>query len=435
MRRLYAFILSLLLSSVVFAQKMKEVELPAGPVAGFDVEWAGHTGNHTKYSLDDDGDGKPDWDGIRFVGMGQGITHVVPQTSDDSTIFVGPYAGTAEDQRPIRLEFFDLTIHGGPRKALHQGIENRPMNGQPYVPCTIAFVRCSIEADEPGEYPWTPAAGGLGNTSVWGIFGYNCSFQLENCLIDWTRGAEHALYDHGMAQPGIIFSHVIVVGSGGEILKVATRPGEAFYVPNVYVLVDGCSFQNWGPQPWSWRGGGGIVLQGSGANLIVRDSEFLGGPGAAKSRTIMLDDGGSGRYYNTLTGEVGTGPANGWVLLERVLLVGDGLPSWAILARAGANSGTYAGQTVCRAYGMLNCGVYSLSETSKVELAGIQGNSLAVVGCNTPQIKALVQERLGPMARLNDAKVAMRTVPSFDIPSGFMGGIFAPAPQPAETTK
>lgn len=355
---------------------LKEVHLPAGLVPGFDVEWPGKTGNQTKYVLDEDGDGTPDWAGFRFIGEGRELTHVVPMGSWDSTISIGPTA--------IRVEFEGLTVHGGPRKAIHQGVEF----AKTYQPVALVFQNWGLVADEPGAGPWVPPAGSLGNTSVWGVMTYNASIEVQDAKIDWTRGAEHAMYAHGIAEPGILWVDVEVFGSGGECLKLATRPGEVFWRPGLVNVVR-CDFRNWGPQPWSWRGGGGVVIQGGGVDVLIQDSRFYGGPGNRKSRGVMIDDGGSGRFYSALDGTPGEGPANGWVILEDVLIAGDGLASWGTVCRVGTLS-PGAGIEVARGFGLFRCGVYSLAggEPVKLELAGIPSGLVVLHESNTPEIRS-----------------------------------------------
>lgn len=386
--------------------RIKEIVLPAGIVQGFDVEWPGNTGTPTKHFLDG-------YDGIRFIGQGKDLTHVVPAPNAWITCFVGPGAK--------HVEFHGMTVHGARTRAIHQGIENIPANGGKFQPCTLLFEDFHLQADEPGEGPWVIQAG-AGQTSTWGIFTYNADIFATRCSFDWRRGAEHAIYAHGVGPHGILLDECDIRSSGGECLKLATRPGEAFWFPGT-VLVQNSKFRDWGPQPWSWRGGGGVVIQGGGCNVFVLDSQFYGGPGHAKSRAVMIDDGGAGRFYSALDGTPGKGPANGWVLIQDTLIVGDGKPSWALCARVGTLS-PGAGIDVARGFGVVGCGLYSREETCKLELGKVLGDNVVIEGCNTPEIRS-VAERLDP-GIVSDAKVS-GVNGIFEIGRGYRGGAFAGA--------
>lgn len=387
--------------------RLKEVVLPAGYIPGMDVEWAGQTGNKAKHFLEG-------YDGIKFIGQGPGLTHIVPKwgTSDawDSTIFIGPGAR--------RVEFHGVTIHGGPRKAVHYGLEHLPDKGVAQEPLSIVFADYEIVADEPDAGPWVPKPGGLGNTSVWGVFGYDAELISFRGRIDWRRGAEHGYYAHGTAGHGLIYDSVDWVGCGAECAKLATRPGESF-PPQGSLLVKNCTFRDW-KQPWSWRGGGGVVVQGGGINAYILDSLFFGGPGADRSRCLMFDDGGQGRFYSANTKAPGENPANGWILVQNCLIVGDGLPWWGLVSRVGTLS-PWAEIEVARGFAMVGCGVYSRTETVKLELGRITNGNVLIEGCNTPAILDLART-LDPSIQ-SDAQVS-GSVGTFPIAQGYKGGIF-----------
>lgn len=406
-------------AAAVGGLRLKEIVLPAGIVQGFDVEWPSNTGNSAKHTLDG-------FDGIKFAGQGKDLTHVVPSPSGWITCFLGPGAK--------HVEFHGMTIHGARTRAVHQGIENIPANGGTFQNCTLIFADCHIQADEPGSAPWVvtskytdPATGALlpGQTSTWGIFTYNADIFASRCSFDWKRGAEHALYAHGMGLRGILIDECDFQTSGGECVKLATRPGEAFWLPNQTVLVQNSTFRDWGPQPWSWRGGGGVVIQGGGANVYVQGCQFFGGPGHAKSRAVMIDDGGWMRFYSALDGTPGKGPANGWVLIQDTLIVGDGKPEWGLCARVGTLS-PGAGIDVARGYGVIGCGIYSLSDTCKVEIGQVLGGNVLIERCNTPEIRSIVDAIVPVHAEAMIAGSAGSAVLS----KGMRGGVFAKPQEP-----
>lgn len=389
--------------------RIKEVRLSEGLIPGFDVEWTGKTGNQTKYFLED-------YDGIRFIGEGADATHVVPLSSWDSTIFIGPTAK--------RVEFQHLTIHGGPRKAVHYGLENLPLNGQPFVPLTLVFNDFGIVADEPDAGEWVQTAS-LGNTSVWGVFGYNAAVFMARGTIQWKRGAEHAIYAHGISSPGILLDSMDFQGSGAECIKIATRPGEAFWAPGTLLIQDS-QFHDWN-QPWSWRGGCGIgAIQGGGVNIIVLRCLVVGGPGSAKSRCFMVDDGGEGRFYSAIDGTPGVGPANGWILLEDTALVGDGLESWGILARVGTLS-PWANIEQARGIAVVRCGLYGLLNALPVKLELGQVENILIEDCNTPDIRSSL-DAIVPIG--DEAFVTGKATGSFLVSKGYRSGFFV-KPEPA----
>lgn len=397
--------------------RLKEVVLPAGLVPGFDVEWPGSgTGNKLKYELEG-------YDGFKFIGQGRDETHIIPELSAQfATVVIGPGAK--------RVEFHGVTIHGaygqGKGRAVHYGTENLPLLGIPQKRLTLVFADYGIVADEPDAGPWVKTAP-AGNTSVWGTFGYNAELFCLRGLVDWRRGAEHAYYPHGVDGQGILYDQIEVLGSGAEIFKIATRPEEAYPTPGATMLVKDCVGRDWN-QPWSWRGGGGVVAQGSGINIFVIGCQFYGGPGNQKSRCVMIDDGGADRFYNAITGEPGTGPANGWVFIDRTLAVGDGTENWGTIARIGTLS-PWANILQARGYAVTNSGFYTRlgALQTKLEISGLK--DIILEGNNTPAIRSAV-----------DALVAIGTEANvvgpgtFPLSANYRGGRFATGVEPVPPT-
>ena len=247
------------LAGAVSGQNLKTVQLPAGSVGGFDIGFPGWNGsNRTKYAnplTELDSNGRP-YDGIRFVGAGRGRTHIVPDyagtTSGDSTIVIGKGCGI--------VQFEKLTLHAASRKAIHVGEIWDQVSA--LEPSTLALRRVTVTAGRP--------ALGSGNSTVWGILTYNADIDFEDVRFDLKWTAEHGLYAHGFNKRGIRWVRVDVKAVGAEGLKVATRPEEVAFVPNATILVKQCTFTNW-LQPHSWRGGAGMVLQGSSAARIILD--------------------------------------------------------------------------------------------------------------------------------------------------------------------
>jgi hypothetical protein len=172
------------------------------------------------------------------------------------------------------------------------------------------------------------------------------------------------------------------------------------------------------------------VSQGSGLRGIwIRDNRFYGGPGNAKSRCVMIDDGGEGRFYNAITGEPGTGPANGWVILERNLIVGDGTENWGTIVRIGTLSPWVSPPIeVARGYALLENGIYTRlgALQTKVEISGVK--NVLIHGNNTPEIRS-VADALIPIGTEANV-IGPHTAPaSKDIRTGIFAKLGEP-PQP-----
>lgn len=337
------------------------IELPEGDVPGFDVAWpTGWTGsNRHRYQAAE----WAQYDGVRFVGKGEGKTHIRPNVAGssaaDSTVFIGPAAG--------RVEFHGVTVHCGPRKAIHCGIAKSSL------PLALRLRDFGIVADPP------PPGSGHGNSSVWGLFTYSTFVDEENGYYDCLYTAEHARYLHGLAKPGWRSVNVHVRSAGGEGAKCATRPSEVPLVPGCVIFHERCSFTNWGPQPWSWRGGAAIgAFQGTAAKLIlIKDCvaiDRLGRP----SRGLMVDDGGWDHY------EV-NGAAQGKVVVQNVLLSGQGHNgSWTPMMRAGSIGG--AGN-VAELLVLDGCGLYG--ELTRAEIQRVP--QVIVQRCNTPEVASIAE--------------------------------------------
>ena len=140
----------------------------------------------------------------------------------------------------------------------------------------------------------------------------------------------------------------------------------------------------------------------------------------------MIDDGakwtGRPRFYSAITGEEGVGPANGWVILQDSLLIGDGLDSWALVGRIGS---LVPGSQVPTARGFLmeGCGTYSYlnSKTNKLELGVIMNHPVTgkpfviIRDNNTPAIRSIV-DALAPAG--NETMIVGSAYPSVPISTG-----------------
>lgn len=335
--------------------RLFEVRLPEGRIPGFDVAFRGD--NRQRYEL------PPGYDGFRFIGAGRDRTHVEAPSSEyhDSSIFVGAFDG------PVWFE--SMTIHGAERKALHAGLANSPKPKGVIRGRDLAFVA---------------ERGADGGRPLWGLFTYCVDVDLAESEFFWADGVEHAGYEHGCSSKGSIWLNVDVHGSGAEGSKVRNDNQETIWKKGARIIRKRCKFKSW-YQPWSWRGGAGIVLQGTGYDVLIEGCEFWGGPDS-KQRCIMIDDGGTrvdGRpdYYSATDGAIGGAFANGFIVIRKCALFSGPGPSWyGTIMRIGNLRGT--GHKVSRGVLIEDCGVYG-----ERMLAQLTHSPLAVTGCNTLAIR------------------------------------------------
>lgn len=353
------------------AEVLYEVRLPAGTVPGFDVMFRGD--NRTRYTL------PAGFTGFRFVGAGRGLTHVQaphgPTEYHDSAIFIGPFNG------PVVLE--SMTIHGARRKAVHAGLATKSLvNGKylvtrPVLPQFQLRMRdVEVVADVLPD----------GRRPVWGVFTYQCDVDIQDSTFYWREGVEHASYEHGYARRGSTWDNVDVIGSGAEGSKVRNDSQEIQWVRGAQVVRRNCEFRDW-YQPWSWRGGGGIVLQGTGADVLIEKCRFYGAEGQ-RSRCVMIDDGGirvdgTPDYYSASNGAPGGEFANGWVIIKKcAFFSGPGPDWWGLTIRVG-NLYAVTPHKVARGVLIEDCGVWG-----RKVMGQFSHSPLLIRRCNTPAIKS-----------------------------------------------
>jgi hypothetical protein len=361
--------------AILTAPRMYVVNLPAGAVEGFDVQWKGD--NRTRYTL------PAGYDGFRFVGQGAGVTHVrVDNVTQwhDSAVWIGPFDG------PVSLEA--MTIHNGRAKAVHAGLATKSWNGRDYVVTRpvlpnfkVSVLDCEIVAD-PSPRP------------KWGLFGYQVDWEVRRTVIRWKEGVEHGSYEHGYSRLGSTWNGVDVESSGAEGSKVRNDSQEIQWVPGAKIVRRQSTFRDW-YQPWSWRGGAGIVLQGTGCDIVIRRCEFYGSAGL-RGRCISIDDGGTrvdGRpdYYDAVTGAIGGPYANGYVVIQECALFGGpGSSSYSDLMNVVNWHGRadYPHRTT-RGLLMKDCGAWG------TRMLGKFSASYSITGCNTELIRDYCASALG----------------------------------------
>ncbi len=311
-------------------KNLKEIDLsvrPPGEVGGMDFNWPGWTGNRTKINTEG-------YDGVRILGQGVNATVITP----------GYEAAFVFGQGTGFVEISNLTIVCGKSFGIKWGTARGEWvddgkGGQRYVErrdthypndfLSLRNVRV-ITSDPPPTGPRT--------TTKWGVHTINVDIHFRNVVFDMPYSAEHALYAHGFAKYGALWRDVVIEAVGAEGFKAASRPWECFWAPEAQIFIDRCEFRNFN-QPWSWRGGAGIALAGSGAQYIhVKRCLFVGRPneepgGPPKDQLFMMSDGLSTiqsaennrmRYYDHNGVPGGPGSANGHVLIEDSAFQGYG---------------------------------------------------------------------------------------------------------------
>jgi hypothetical protein len=237
-----------------------------------------------------------------------------------------------------------------------------------------------------------PPEPGKGRT-LWLFFSYQADVHMVDVTLDATEAAEHADYKHGVASTGALFERCTWHGSGGENSKTRSDASETAWAgPGAWLVYRGCTFKNW-YQTWSNRGGGGVVVQGGAMNVLLEDCLFYGGgplgdlPASQRSKCLMVSS--EGNSYDALTGRVGAGVGNGFVVVRRCGMRGGPGPSWySTMMRVGRNGGS---QLAARGVLIEDCGIWGDHES--VQLTEIPAGKTTIRGCNTPEIRDLCEAR------------------------------------------
>lgn len=343
---------------------LKEIPLAEGDVPGFDINHPSGSGR-TKLM--------PTWldegyDGVHFIGKGVGRTHLRAAGWDGATCVVGMHNGI--------VRFSDVTVHAGYSRAFLFGLENKNAT-PPKRKFHLMLDQIAGVVDPPTE---------SGRTKWW-LHHYNADVTIDGAEIDATLASEHAGYGHSCARLGHKLRHVKFVGSGAEQWKVRSPASEcAWGGKNAWIDIEDCEFANW-YQSWSDRGGCAVNAQGAGMNLRVSRSIFRGGrdlpgiPGHLRSRAIMVTS--ESASYNALTGAVGTGAGNGYVVIEKCAVSGGpGTENYSLLLRVGKVGGT---QKAARGVLIDSCGMWG--ERMQFQYSDLPKGSLVVRNCNTQTIR------------------------------------------------
>lgn len=371
-------------------ERLFTIPLPEGDVGSINVGWWNNgTGTHTNppgLKLDPNNWLSQGYTGVRFVGAGVGKTRVRCTSWDGCTISVIRHAGV--------VSFEQMTIYWGPDRMSNLGEQNIAKGLVPefaarFIDCDmIAEVRTvAIKAGEPA----------VQSRPKWGVFGYNVDLYMENVRIDGKAAVEHDIYIHGFAKQGALIVDCVLESAGAEGLKVRSDATETAYAgPQPNIVVRDTTFRDW-HQQWSWRGGAAIVIQGGASDVLIERCQFWARtgpdpvPGNARSHCVMVSS--EGNSYDILTGAVGTGFGNGYVLVRQCVMEGRSDFDWSnAILRVAVNGGS---QLAARGVLVEDSGLWG--EKMTVQLGSIPRGMTLIRRCNTAAIRR-VSRSLGMQA-------------------------------------
>lgn len=356
-----------------------EIRLPEGNSGSINVGWykngAPILDPQTWLSIDANHDGTPDYDGVRFIGAGVTKTHIRCTSYDGCTLSVIRHAGI--------VEFKDLTFHAGYDRGSNFGEQNVSRVLVPKFAVRMVNVRGVV--DMPATY--TDAQHPQGTRPKWLVFGYNCDFYFKDVVLDATQAVEHAYYEHGFAHDGVYAENLTITGSGSENFKVRSDTTETAWAgPQARIVLTGCTFRNW-RQPWNWRGGAGIVIQGGAAHILIERCTFW--PGVAdgtsqwNERSHCIEIAAEGASYDQQTGAEGTGYGNGIVIVRQCAMQGRSDVDWNnSILRVARNGG---GQWAAKSVTLDRCGVWGPGVL--VQIGQVPTGKTAIMDCNSQTLR------------------------------------------------
>lgn len=342
-----------------------EIRLGAGDHSGFSIDNESNTGQPKYWSRDWLSKGH---EGVRFIGAGVDKTNLRCAGHDGITIFVDTHPGT--------VQFENMTIHAGASRAIY--FRGRGPDVRPEPKFKLVLL---------GIYGMVPPPQPDGGRTPWWAHLYQCDAKAKDVKIDATNASEHAWYEHNHAKLGTEWENVEVLGSGGENFKSRGDTIETAYCgKQAKIRLKNCTFKNW-YQAWSNRGGGGVILQGAAADLVV-DSCVFWAPGAtgslpasARSHCVMVTSEGSS--YDVVTGRPNVGVGNGYVIIKNsAMRAGPGQPNYTPMLRVGQAGGS---QLAAKGALVEGCGVYG--QKMNLQFDHLPAGKVAVRGCNTEEIR------------------------------------------------
>lgn len=390
---------------------LKVVNLPAGDVGTINIDWFNNGATKLK-SSDWLSQG---FAGIKFVGQGIDKTHIRGTSWDGMSLAIGRHNGIvrfenltvhsgfvqgahfgqqniAKDNFPgFQIELVNVKgvvdspfqyfkrngqfrmTQGGSGYVV--GAELTVVGGQFTAPAKFKItsigsngVATAIQLLSSGSYVTGPTFGIGGSATIsngsgsgckielgarpkWLWFGYNADLYMNGVFSNSKQAVEHSVYMHGFAKDGATVLNSTFWASGAEGFKVRSDSTETRWAgPNQIIYIADSTFRNW-YQLWSWRGGAGLVVQGSGAHIVGERLAFHGGGALngggfypnvdSNSRSMAIGLSSEGVSYDQATGVIGSGYGNGFVHLEKIAAYGASLQDWRNnLIRLAKNGGS-----------------------------------------------------------------------------------------------
>ncbi len=351
-------------------ESLYEYNLPSGDQGSINIAW---WNNGAQTNLDPNQWLNSGYDGVRFRGQGVDVTHIRCTSWDGVTLAVKQHNGV--------VELRNLTLHTGSRAGTQFGEQNLAKKISPNFRLRLINVQVVGDIAPCGQRP------------LWGVFTYQADLHLKNVTFVGKEQVEHDVYMHGFAHYGALVQGSRFESCGAECFKVRSDSTETAWVgPQPNITIKNTTFADW-YQPWSWRGGAAIVLQGAAADVLIDKVVFRPGPGHAqangyqRSKTIMVSSEGSS--YDIDSGSQTNGHGNGEIVIRNVASSGNSGPSWySPIIRVGRNGGNQQSGKSLRIENSGLWGDHLSLQVSNVDGWGLQGN-------NTPAIKAYAQDTLG----------------------------------------
>lgn len=355
--------------------RLYEIRLPAGLHGAINIGWFP---NGAERVLDPKSWLSQGYDGVRIVGAG------VDKTVLRDTSWGGITVAATRHPGVVQLE--GMTIYCGSNAAVVMGEQNHEKEIVPGF--ALRLINSKIVAPPPDQLAFGRAK--------WGVFYYQCDVTYINVEIDVYHASEHGTYGHGFSKMGAYVRRLHQRASGAEGWKVRPDVTETAWLRETpWIVIEDSVFKNWF-QPWSARGGGGLVLQNACAHVSVDRSIFIGGGRAGsvesnmRSKAIMISSELDG--YDVDTGEpiaVSHGAGTGLVRLSKNLLYGYSDVDWHnTLVRCAPNA---SGTLSAKGFWLERSGLYG--KNMIVQAGGLPPRRAIVNGCNSDEIREAAEAR------------------------------------------
>ena len=343
------------------APNLLPIHLPPGRFPGAALAHVGWTGlqEHDAWWL------SAGYDGLALIGHPSG-THVMPSDSSDACLVVSHHA------RHVRFE--GLIFHAGRQMVAMLGSLSSNAPSKRSLRCE--FQGCVFTDEDRPDYADSKRA-------KWGLQSYQADLVFEGCTWSLPSISEHGLYCHGFSKEGVLVDRCTVEAVGAEGLKFTARPAAQYYPPEVppgkHAAIDGVHpargasivikqsvIEGYAREGW----GGGVVVQGSGANVAIKQSSIT----SNTDRPAFAMDAGGIEHFSP-HGVAGKGPGNGYLALSNSVFVAHGpehVPGGVNVLRA----------VSARGVNIRWCGVWGPGTRAELRETG----PAQIQGCNTPEL-------------------------------------------------